>query len=112
MRSVRSHLIVSPVAHDLLRIDLPELPSDRRDEVVAFTCRRIDHMPTPTKAGVLAVALVLRCVIVVPGGRRLLSMLATRPLPLLGEYLRLLRSLAAAYVWEHWPATTPDGAPT
>lgn len=109
MRSVRSHLIVSPVAHDLLLIDLPALPVDRRHEVVTFACRRIDHLPTPTKVGVLAVAMVLRCLIAAPGGRRVLGLLAARPVPLLGEYLRLLRSLTAAYVWEHWPATAPDG---
>ena len=30
---------------------------------------------------------------------------------MLGEYVRLVRSLAYAYVWETWPDTAPDGAP-
>jgi hypothetical protein len=32
------------------------------------------------------------------------------PLPFVGEYPRLMRSLGFAYVWEHWPTTTPTGA--
>ena len=34
----------------------------------------------------------------------------THPLPLLGEYVRLIRSLGYAYVWETWPQTRPTGA--
>jgi hypothetical protein len=110
MRSVRSTPVVSPVAHDLLQLDLPSLPRAERDQVVAFACHRIDSLPGPTKVGVLGVAMVVRGAVALPGGHRLLSVLARRPIPVLGEYFRLLRSLTAAYVWETWPDTAPDGA--
>lgn len=110
MRSVRSTPVVSPVAHDLLLLDLPSLPRADRAQAVAFACRRIDGLPGPIKAGVLGVALVVRGVVALPGGHRLLGALAGRPLPLIGEYFRLLRSLTTAYVWETWPDTAPDGA--
>lgn len=32
------------------------------------------------------------------------------PLPLVAEYPRLVRSLSFAYIWEHWPHTSPTGA--
>ena len=35
---------------------------------------------------------------------RLAAFLARRPVPVLGEYVRLVRSLAYAYVWDTWPA--------
>lgn len=111
MRSVRSTSLVAPVASDLLRLDLPALETSRRHEVVTFTCRRIDDLPSPTRAGVLVVAAMYRGLAAVPGWPRLLSFLAERPLPVLGEYVRLLRSLSTAYVWEHWPDTRPDGGP-
>jgi hypothetical protein len=46
----------------------------------------------------------------VAGTRRTVAFLARHPLPLLGEYVRLLRSLAYAYVWDTWPDTTSTGA--
>jgi hypothetical protein len=112
MRSVRSTPVVSPVAHDLLLLDLPLLPRDHRVEVVTFACRRIDALPGPIKVGVLAVASLVRALVALPGGHRLLIVLAGHPLPLVGEYFRLLRSLSTAYVWETWPDTAPDGART
>lgn len=109
MRSVRSTPLVAPVAHDLLRLDLPALGSDRRREVVGFACRRVDELPSTTRVGVLAVASIYRILSTLPGWPRILAGLAGRPLPVLGEYVRLLRSLSAAYVWETWPDTEPDG---
>jgi hypothetical protein len=45
----------------------------------------------------------------VPGGRRLARALASKPIPVLGEYPRLIRSLGYAYVWDRWPDTSPTG---
>ena len=36
-------------------------------------------------------------------------MLARRPLPVAGEYVRLMRSLTYAYIWETWPDTSAIG---
>jgi hypothetical protein len=95
------------VAHDL-----PALPADRRAETVAFAGRRIALLPSPIKLGVGMVAIVVDVLGRFVGLGRLVGLLATRPLPLLGEYVRLVRSLAYAYVWDTWPDTEPDGAPS
>ena len=94
------------VAHDL-----PALPADRRAETVAFAGRRIALLPSPMKLGVGAVAIIVDGLGQLVGLGRLVGLLASRPLPLLGEYVRLVRSLAYAYVWDTWPDTEPDGAP-
>ena len=94
------------VAHDL-----PSLPADRRAEVVAFTGRRIALLPSPMRLGVGLVAVGVGVLGRLVGLDRLTAFLARRPLPVLGEYLRLVRSLAFAYVWDTWPYTAPDGRP-
>ena len=43
-------------------------------------------------------------------GRRVARLLAGRPLPVVGDYVRSVRSLCYTYVWETWPATAADGA--
>ena len=110
MRSVPSAPLVGPFADRLLALDLPDLPPARRAEVVAFTARRVDGLPSVMRVGVLTIAAVLRVVLLVPGGGGVLRFLARTPLPLLGEYVRLIRSLGYAYVWETWPMTRPSGA--
>ena len=95
----------------LLAHDLPALPDDRRREVVAFTGRRIAGMPSPIRVGVGVVAVALDGVGRVVGPTRVATFAARRPLPVIGDYVRLVRSLAYTYVWEHWPDTAPDGAP-
>lgn len=110
MPSVRS--VVAPVAAHILVVDLPALPVHRRDEVVGFVCTRVRDLPDLTRAGVLPVAVVFRWALALPGGRRLVTALMGRPIPPLGEYVRLVRSLATAYVWETWPDTAPDGTPS
>lgn len=109
MPSVRS--VVAPVTEHLLELDLPALPADRRDEVIGFVCSRVRELPDLTRLGVLPVAALFRSTLALPGGDRLVTSLAGRPVPPFGEYVRLLRSLATAYVWETWPDTAPDGAP-
>ena len=96
---------------ELLVHDLPDLPAERRAAVVAFAGRRIAGLPTPMRLGVGAVAALVGALARVIGRARLVGLLAARPLPVLGEYVRLVRSLGYAYVWETWPATTPTGGP-
>lgn len=95
----------------LVARDLPALPAERRRDVVAFAGRRIADLPSPMRVGVGIVAVVVAAVARVAGTDRIVGLLAGRPLPLFGEYVRLVRSLAFAYVWETWPATEPSGAP-
>lgn len=100
---------IAAFCDELLAQDLPDLPADRRAEVVGFTGRRIAALPSPMRIGVGAVALVVEAVGRVVGRRRVTGLLGARPVPVLGEYVRLVRSLAYAYVWETWPTTTPTG---
>lgn len=102
---------IAEFSDHLVAHDLPGLPDDRRAEVVAFAGRRIAAMPSPMCIGVGLVAAVTGAVARVAGGRRVTSLAADHPLPVLGEYVRLVRSLAYAYVWETWPDTAPDGSP-
>jgi hypothetical protein len=114
MASDRRHLrldrIVDPFAEMVLAVDLPQLPVERRDEVVQFVGCRAETMPSFTRFGVTVIGLFYRLLITAPAGRAAARFLMSRPLPILGEYPRLIRSLAYAYVWEHWPDTLPTGA--
>ncbi len=73
--------------------------------------QRVIVVPSFTRFGVTVIGLLYRALIAVPGGRRAAAVVASRPVPVLGEYPRLIRSLGYAYVWEHWPDTRPSGAP-
>lgn len=111
MRSVPSAPLVGPFADRLLELDLPGLTRERRHEVVAFTLRRVDGLPSLTRIGVLLIAAVVRAAMWLPGSTAVVRLVGRSTLPLLGEYPRLVRSLGYAYVWETWPATHPDGSP-
>lgn len=102
--------IVGPFAELLLAADLPQLSPQRRTEVVQFIQRRACAMPSFTRFGVAMIGLFYRGLIGTPGGRPVARFLMSRSLPVLGEYPRLIRSLGYAFVWEHWPDTTPTGA--
>jgi hypothetical protein len=102
--------IVGPFAELLLTADLPQLPQDRRAEVVQFVQGRANGIPSFTRFGVTVIGLLYRALMAVPGGRAVVRFLMSRPLPLLGEYPRLIRSLGYAYIWERWPDTLPTGA--
>jgi len=109
MRSVPSFPLVGPFADRLLAVDLPALDDDRRAEVIAFAARRVDGMPSAMRIGVFTIAALVRAAMMLPGGNAVVSFMARRPLPLLGEYVRLVRSLGYAYIWETWPDTLPNG---
>ena len=102
--------IVEPFAEMVLAVDLPQLSVAHRAEVVQFVSRRVETMPSFTRFGVAVIGLVYRVLLAVPFGRSAARVLMSKPLPILGEYPRLIRSLAYAFVWEHWPDTSPTGA--
>jgi hypothetical protein len=101
---------VTAFCDGLVAHDLPDLCDERRAEVVRFAGMRIAVMPGPMRIGVGVVALFVDGLGRVAGRRRLASFLARHPLPVLGEYVRLVRSLAFARVWDTWPDSTPTGA--
>ena len=110
MRSVPSAPLVGPFADRLLALDLPGLDPSRRRLVVDFAARRVDALPSVMNLGVVCLAAVFRVLMALPGSAALLRVLARTALPLAGEYVRLIRSLGYAYIWETWPDTLPDGS--
>lgn len=110
-RHLRLGRIVGPFAEHLLTTDLPQLPSARRNDVVQFIERRMATVPSFTRFGIMVIGLLYRALLAVALGRAVVRFLVARPLPLLGEYPRLVRSLGYAYIWERWPDTLPSGAP-
>jgi hypothetical protein len=110
MRQVPALPIVGSFAERLLASDLPDLAPARRREVIGFVGHRVDHLPSFTRFGVLVLGSIFRVLVAVPGGWGVASVLTRLPIPLVAEYPRLIRSLSFAYVWEHWPDTTPTGA--
>ena len=103
--------LVAEFCEQVVAHDLPELPPDRRQEVVEFAGRRIAGLPSPMKLAVGAVAGVVGGLGKLAGTGRVAGLLAEHPLPVAGEYVRLVRSLAYAYVWETWPDTASSGRP-
>ena len=110
MRQVPAHSVVGTFADHLLGTDLPDLPVEHRRAVVAFVAHRVDTLPSFTRFGVLVIGSVFRVVMMLPGGAALAGLLMKLPIPFVGEYPRLIRSLGFAYVWEHWPDTSASGA--
>lgn len=102
---------VTEMSAALLAIDLPGLPATRRDSAAEFTAARVAGMPSPMRIGVSVVAVLVGVVSRLAGTHRVARTLARRPLPVTGDYVRLLRSLGFTYVWEHWPVTAADGTP-
>lgn len=102
--------LVAEFSDGVLAADLPGLPPQRRAQTAAFTERRIAGLPSPMKLGVGAVAIAVGAVGRLVGTARLAHILARHPLPILGDYVRLVRSLGYAYVWETWPSTAADGS--
>jgi hypothetical protein len=101
--------LVSRFSDALLVADLPALPNERRREVTAFIRRRLQDLPSPMRLGVGAVALGTGAAGAVVGTDRVVGLLRRWPVPLAADYVRLVRSLAYAYVWDRWPATGPRG---
>jgi len=107
---MRTSPLVEPFADRLLAADVPSLAAERRGEAVAFVGRRVDVLPSVIRLGVTLIAGLYRVLIAVPGGWHVATRLVERPLPVLGEYPRLVRSLGYAYIWERWPDTPTSPA--
>ena len=110
MRQVPALPVVGSFAERLLAVDLPDLAPAKRREVIGFVAHRVDSLPSFTRFGVLVLGSIFRGLVAVPGGWGVARIVMKLPLPLVAEYPRLIRSLGFAYVWEHWPDTTPTGA--
>lgn len=110
MRQVPALPVVGSFAERLLAVDLPDLAPAKRREVIGFIAHRVDSLPSFTRFGVLVLGSIFRGLVAVPGGWGVARTVMKLPLPLVAEYPRLIRSLGFAYVWEHWPDTTPTGA--
>jgi len=110
MRQVPAHPVVGSFAEHLLGNDLPDLPAEYRRAVVTFVAHRVDTLPSFTRFGVLVIGSIFRVLVALPGGTILAGILTRLPIPFVGEYPRLIRSLGFAYVWEHWPDSSPCGA--
>jgi hypothetical protein len=110
--SVGKFAPVGRFAGVLLADDLPALDVARRDAAVAFIQRRVLILPSFTLLGVAVIAIAVDVIGRVVGLARVARFIASRPLPLLSEYPRLIRSLGYAYIWETWPDTTWLGAST
>jgi hypothetical protein len=96
----------------VLTDELSELPVDRRRTTVAFVCRRAAQTPGPLRLGVTSLALGTAIAGRAVGDERVVSFMRATRLPLVGELARMVRSLAVAFIWETWPATSPTGADT
>jgi hypothetical protein len=110
MPAVAVRRLVEDFAERLAAVDLPALPAERRAAASAFAGRRYAGLPSPIRAGVSVVALTVAVASRLAGGRTVARMLARHPLPVVGDYVRFVRALTMAYVWETWPSTAADGA--
>lgn len=110
MAGQSSGAFVRPFAQRLLRVDLPGLSPSQRDEVTTFAVHRIDDLPSVLRLGANLIAIPMRGLVALPGSDPAVAWLVRHPLPLIGEYVRMVRSLAYTYVWEHWPLSLPDGS--
>ena len=102
----------SPVerfAAALLSSDLPGLPGNHLEQTVKFIERRVIDLPSITRLGVRVIGRAVDVSGAVFGRQRTLAVVTARPLPLLADYPRLVRSLGYAYIWETWPSTQADG---
>jgi hypothetical protein len=103
--------LVGKFSDELLALDLPGLPGDRRAIVSEFVIRRVGGLPAPMRLGVSLIAACVGATASLFGWRPVAGLAIRLPIPLTSEYVRLVRSLAYAYIWEHWPATTATGQP-
>ena len=101
---------VARFADALLSDDLPGLAEDRRLETIAFIERRVAVLPSFTRFGVIVIGAVIGVLSSVIGPSRLIGFVTSKPIPLVSEYPRLVRSLGYAFIWETWPATQTDGS--
>ncbi len=108
----RPSTITPPVrrfADVLLASDLPGLPDDRRARTIEFVEQRVSTLPSFTRFGVVVISFGVDLIGRIFGLDRAVLLVTAKPLPLLAEYPRLVRSLGYAFIWETWPDTRPAG---
>ena len=103
---------VERFAETLLASDLPGLTDDHLRRTTEFIERRVRVLPSITRFGVTVIGGTVDILGRSIGQQRALTAVTTLSLPLLAEYPRLIRSLGYAYIWETWPDTAVDGAPS
>jgi hypothetical protein len=103
---------VERFAETLLASDLPGLTDDHLRRTAEFIERRVEVLPSITRFGVRVIGGTVDLLGRSIGQQRVLTVVTSLPLPLLAEYPRLIRSLGFAYIWETWPDTAVDGAPS
>jgi hypothetical protein len=103
---------VERFAETLLASDLPGLTDDHLRRTAEFIERRVRVLPSITRFGVRVIGGTVDILGRSIGQQSALTAVTTLPLPLLAEYPRLIRSLGYAYIWETWPDTAVDGAPS
>jgi hypothetical protein len=103
---------VERFAEILLASDLPGLTDDHLRRTAEFIERRVEVLPSITRFGVRVIGGTVDLLGRSIGQHRVLTAVTALPLPLLAEYPRLIRSLGFAYIWETWPDTAVDGAPS
>jgi hypothetical protein len=111
MPTSRVNRLVEEFGERLLTVDLPALPAERRAAAAAFAGQRAAMLPSPMLLGVTVVGSGVSVAGRLLGRGRVARVLARCPLPVVGDYPRLVRALTYAYVWETWPSTAADGAP-
>ena len=99
------------LADRLLALELPDLPTDRRDDTVAFVCRRTRQLPTPLGLGVGVLTVAVGLSTKALGIDRTTRFLQATSLPFVGELARMVRALGFTYIWETWPDSSPTGGP-
>jgi hypothetical protein len=99
----------APSIRALLDVEFPGLSPARRAAMEAFIAGRFASLPSPLALGVgiVGTALSAPCA---AGAGFVARGLSRHSLPVSGEYVKLVRSLAVAYIWERWPGTAPDGS--
>ena len=103
---------IETFARFLAERELPGLSSEKRDEIVPFVVARCGGLPSITRFGVALISLCFGGMFHLLGGRAVVGWLCDHPLPILGEYPRLIRSLTFAFVFETWPDSQANGATT
>ena len=100
---------VARFADALLSHDLPALDAEPRRQTVASIEKRVAVLPSVTRFGVRLIGAAVDVLMRLVGSGRTIGVVTWKPIPLLSEYPRLVRSLGYAFIWETWTTTRVDG---
>jgi hypothetical protein len=77
---------------------------------VQFIDKRVAVLPSFTRFGVQMIGAGIGGLLRVVGPQRTVALVTSKPIPLVAEFPRLIRSLGYAFIWETWPDTGVDGS--